>query len=98
MAKAKPQSTPGTLTACANFIYKFVNGQPPQHISEGPILFSLCFGNSLGPVLFSSQGKLLVEVRFLMRQDPCKNHLKYKKVFPQESVPSEGRKWLAMKP
>jgi hypothetical protein len=52
----------------------------------------------LGPVLFSSQGKLLAEVRFLMRQDQCKNPLKYKEILPQESVPNKGQKWLATVP
>jgi hypothetical protein len=37
-------------------------------------------------------------VRFLIRQDPCKNPLKYKEVLPQISVSSQGKKWLAKEP
>jgi hypothetical protein len=38
-----------------------------------------------GMSLFLTKGGLLVEVRFLMRQDPYKNPLNYKEELPQKS-------------
>jgi hypothetical protein len=41
---------------------------------------------------FPHRGVLLVEMRFLTRQDPCKNPLKYKEEIPSQTIYNQRSK------